>query len=83
MEADMRGDKQWFDDVGAQCELGGKFEHIMFDMGLDVRKDAGFAAWFKFNDVSRFAYKPVWMHETFKDYGGYAAYIAEEECDSE
>lgn len=73
----MRGDKQWFDDAVAQSELAGKFEHAMFDMGLDVRKDAGFAAWFHFTSVARFAYKPAWMHETFKDWGGYKEYLKE------
>ncbi len=74
----MRGDKQWFDNVVAECELEGRFEHMMFDMGLDVRVDHGFAAWFQFNSRARFAYKPVWMHETFKAYGGYQAYLEHE-----
>jgi hypothetical protein len=80
----MRGDKQWFDDVVAQAELATKFEHLMFDMGLDVREDAGFSAWFHFQQIGpmtklyRFD-QPVWMHETFKDFGGYAAYL--EDCE--
>ena len=73
----MRGDANWFNDILAEVELQGAFEHTMFDMGLDVRKDAGFAAWFHFHSHARFADKPVWMHETFKDYGGYDAYIAD------
>lgn len=73
----MRGDEKWFADVVAEVELEGKFEHALFDMGLSVYRDAGFAAWFKFNSRQRFASKPVWMRETFKDYGGYEAYLAE------
>ena len=75
----MRGDKQWFEDCVAQAELETKFEHLMFDMGLSVFLDAGFSGWFHFNSRSRFANKPAWMHETFKDYGGYVAYLADYE----
>ena len=76
----MRGDQQWFDDLIAESELATYFEYAMFGMGLDVRVDASFAAWFHFNSKARFAYKPAWMHETFKDYGGYQAYI--EDCEA-
>lgn len=75
----MRGDQKWFDDRIAESELATKFENAMFDMGLSVYVDAGFAAWFHFNSKARFAYKPVWMHEIFKDYGGYQAYIEDYE----
>ncbi len=71
----MRGDKQWFDDCIAQAELETKFQNLMLDMGLSVYHDPGFAAWFHFQSCARFAYKPCWMHETFKDYGGYQAYL--------
>jgi hypothetical protein len=83
----MRGDAQWFDDVVAQYELALRLEHIMFDMGLDVRNDAGFSAWFHFNQSGPLAAQnrmdchPVWMHQTFKDYGGYAAYECEDDME--
>ena len=75
----MRGDAKWFDDTVAVWETATRLEHAMFDMGLDVRHDAGFAAWFRFNEpetVRAIAF-PVWMHKTFQDYGGYQAYLRE------
>lgn len=77
----MRGDAKWFDDVVAQAEAAGRLEHAMMDMGLDCRTDAGYSAWFHFNQSGplaqqhRYDCQPVWMHATFKDWGGYAAYI--------
>ena len=77
----MRGDKQWFDDTIAQCELETQFQNQMFREGMDVRRDAGFSAWFHFNQSGPLAQQhrydclPVWMHQTFKDYGGYQAYL--------
>ena len=79
----MRGDSQWFIDVVAQAETATRLEHAMLDMGLDCRHDAGFSAWFHFNQSGplarqhRMDCQPVWLQQTFKDWGGYAEYIAE------
>lgn len=83
----MRGDAGWFDDVVRQWELAGEFESAMSAMGLDVRDDVGYAAWFHFNQSGplarqhRYDCLPVWQHKTFAAYGGYEAYVAETEDD--
>jgi hypothetical protein len=77
----MRGDSQWFLDTVAQAECATRLEHAMLDAGLDCRTDAGFSAYFHFNQSGPLARQhrmdclPVWLHETFKDWGGYQEYI--------